>query len=91
MSIPKPTQQEQFPKQNTSNGSMDAFVCKADVTKSEILWTLKLITTHQPYKFADSDKLLKRMFPDSSIAKKNPCGEKRLSMFLYMVSLNILQ
>ena len=46
MSIPKPTQQEQFPKQNTSNGSMDAFVCKEDVTKTEILWTLKLITTH---------------------------------------------
>lgn len=80
--IPPPTQMSEdvklpMAKQSTS-GLMDAFVCKDDVTKAEIFWTLKLITSHQSYKSsADSDKLFQNMFPDSSIAKNFSCGERK--------------
>lgn len=55
---------EQVPSQTSNlNGA-----CKMHdlVTGAEILWTLKVITSHYSYKsFSQTNELFKRMFPDS--------------------------
>ncbi|XP_045207486.1 uncharacterized protein LOC123559592 [Mercenaria mercenaria] len=51
---------------------------KNSVLRAEILWTLKLLTTHQSYKSSEnSDKLFRTMFPDSTIASQFKCGERK--------------
>ena len=58
LTIPPPTQSQSV-SQPCSTSGISSFVAKDEVTKAEILWTLKLICTHQSYKSsADSDKLL---------------------------------
>ena len=59
---------------------LESYVTKADVLKSKILWTLKLVTSHQSYKSSEvTNKLFKTMFPDSNIAKQFTCGERKAS------------
>lgn len=48
------------------------------VTDAEILWTLKVVTSHYSYSSsAHTNDLFKKMFPDSEIAKAFACGEKK--------------
>ena len=64
----------------SKSASLESYVIKDDVLKSEILWTLKLVTSHQSYKSSeDTNKLFKTMFPDSNIAKQFTCGERKAS------------
>lgn len=54
--------------------------CKSHevVTDAEILWTMKVITSHYSYRSsAQTGDLFKRMFPDSDVAKSFSCGEKK--------------
>ena len=57
---------------------MSTYVNKDDVLKAEILWTLHSVTAHNSYKSNENvGKVLQAMFPDSAIAAKFTCGEKK--------------
>ncbi|CAN7985972.1 unnamed protein product [Ixodes hexagonus] len=48
------------------------------VTNAEVLWTLKVVTSHFSYRSsAQAGELFQRMFPDSEVAKAFSCGEKK--------------
>lgn len=50
------------------------------VTDAEILWTLKVVTSHYSYRSSSQTAdLFRRMFPDSELAKAFSCGEKKCS------------
>lgn len=47
---------------------------------AEILWTLKVITSHFSYRSsAHVNELFKKMFPDSQVAQAFTCGEQKCS------------
>ena len=51
-----------------------------DVLKAEIIWTLHTIAAHTSSKSSEEvGKFLQAMFPDSAIAEKFTCGEKKTS------------
>ncbi|KAL1417424.1 hypothetical protein MTO96_006167 [Rhipicephalus appendiculatus] len=55
-------------------------ICQAHecVIDAEILWTLKMVTSHYSYNSSShTGDLFRKMFPDSSIAKAFSCGEKK--------------
>lgn len=55
-------------------------LCKAheSVTDAEILWALKMVTSHYSYKSsAHTGDLIRQMFPDSEIAKAFSCSERK--------------
>ena len=59
-------------------GTMANFVGKNDVLSAEILWTLQMISAHYSYKSNKKvRKIFQAMFPDSVIASKFACGEKK--------------
>jgi len=59
-------------------GTLANFVGKNDVLAAEILWTLQTISTHYSYKSNEKvGKICQAMFPDSAIASKFACGEKK--------------
>ncbi|GBN08520.1 hypothetical protein AVEN_113923-1 [Araneus ventricosus] len=63
---------------NSENHTIDAFVLKNEVVDAEILWALKCIKSCYSYKSCtDVTQLFSRMFPDSEIARKFSCGEKK--------------
>ncbi|XP_049270810.1 uncharacterized protein LOC125758087 [Rhipicephalus sanguineus] len=54
--------------------------CKAHdaATEAEILWALKVVTSHYSYSSsAHTSELFRKMFPDSEVAKAFTCGEKK--------------
>ena len=62
----------------TVSSSLATYISKNDVLKAEILWTLKIVTAHFSYRSCkDSNQLFQAMFPDSAIAQKFTCGEKK--------------
>lgn len=51
-----------------------------EVLKAEVLWALKVMNSHYSYKSSeDVARLFQAMFPDSQIAKRFACGEKKCS------------
>ncbi|KAL1476946.1 hypothetical protein MTO96_036125 [Rhipicephalus appendiculatus] len=55
-------------------------ICQAHecVTDAEILWTLKMVTSHYSYNSSShTGDLFRKMFPDSRIAKAFSCGEQK--------------
>ena len=66
---------------NTSSQSLstlDQFVTKNDVLKAEVLWVLKVVTSHFSYKSCEGmNELFLKMFPDSNVAKQFACGESK--------------
>ncbi|CAN7949040.1 unnamed protein product [Ixodes pacificus] len=63
-----------------STSSDVSSLCKAHkcVTDAEILWILKMVTSHYSYNSSShAGELFKKMFPDSEIAKAFSCGEKK--------------
>jgi len=57
------------------------------VTRTEILWTMKMVKNHYSYRSSDDMKLLfQSMFPDSSIAKQLSIGRTNVS---YIVSFGL--
>ena len=65
----------------TSSGkSVSQFFSRNDVLKSEVLWTLKTISSHCSYNSnGNIDKIFRVMFPDSQIAAKFTCGSRKTS------------
>ena len=65
----------------TSSGkSVSQFFSGNDVLKSEVLWTLKTISSHCSYNSNENiDKIFRVMFPDSQIAAKFTCGSRKTS------------
>ena len=65
----------------TSSGkSVSQFFSRNDVLKSEVLWTLKTISSHCSYNSNENiDKMFCVMFPDSQIAAKFTCGSRKIS------------
>ena len=64
---------------NTSAG-ISAFVTRNDTLTAEVWWALKVNSSHYSYKSCeDINFLAQQMFPDSDIAKKFTCGEKKAS------------
>lgn len=62
-------------KQTTITGTCDS---KNEVLKAEILWALKVMNSHYSFKSSeDTSKLFAAMFPDSEIAKRFACGERK--------------
>lgn len=69
LSIPPPPA-DTCPGPSTSSKTLQSFVSKEDTIKAEILWTLKVVTSHQSYRSCVGvDKLFQNMFPDSQIAR----------------------
>src|SRR3989441_242053 len=51
--------------------SLNAFVLTDTVTKSEILWAMKIVMNHMSYRSClDISQLFQTMFPDSEVAQK---------------------
>ena len=61
------------------------YVQKDSILTAEIMWTLKLITSHQSYSSSDdTGELFSKMFPDSEIAQRFSCASTKahyLSVF----------
>ncbi|CAH3149087.1 unnamed protein product [Pocillopora meandrina] len=67
-------------EQPCSSGAGDIrnYVASNETLAAEVLWALKVILSHYSYKSCeDIPELFKRMFPDSQIASKFSCGEKK--------------
>ncbi|XP_070386740.1 uncharacterized protein [Dermacentor albipictus] len=76
--VPSTGKQSAVPPPSQSGNLDDA--CKAHelVTNAEILWTLKVVTSHFSYRSSsETGQLFQRMFPDSGVAKAFSCGEKK--------------
>lgn len=80
-----PTPHQAQVAQSSAQSRISTYIGKDDVLKAEILWTLKTVTAHNSYKSNENvGKVLQAMFPDSEIAAKFSCGEKKtayISMF----------
>lgn len=64
------------PKNQSSNSILQ--VAGNDVLSAEILWALKVITSHFSYNSCkDINLLMQKMFPDSIIAKQFTCADKK--------------
>ena len=63
---------------NPSTSSLEKFVSKTDVLKAEVMWTIQTVVNHNSYKSNETvGPLFKAMFPDSKIAEKFICGERK--------------
>ena len=63
-----------------SGKSVAQFFSRNDVLKSEVLWTLKTISSHCSYNSNENiEKIFRLMFPDSQIAAKFTCGSRKTS------------
>ena len=61
-----------------SSSVMEKSVNRDEPLKAEILWPSKTIMSHYSYKSCEGmSKLFQAMFPDSRIASKFSCGEKK--------------
>ena len=66
----------------TPTRKMDNFTVKQDTLRAEVIWTMKLVTSHQSYNSSDDmSDLFKDMFHDSEIAKKFQCGSRKASYY----------
>lgn len=75
---PVPTEQSTTASPLQSPSLNDASKTHELVTDAEILWTLKVVTSHFSYRSSSqAGELFRRMFPDSEVAKAFSCGEKK--------------
>ncbi|XP_035230803.1 uncharacterized protein LOC118202725 [Stegodyphus dumicola] len=57
----------------------DAVGASKDILDTEIVWCLKVVTTHYSYRSSsDVGKLFSSMFPGSAIARHFSCSERKL-------------
>lgn len=51
---------------------------KTEAMKAEVLWTLKVVTSHYSFKSCEGNSVLfQRMFSDSAVARQFSCGERK--------------
>ena len=61
-----------------SRNSMLHFAVWNDIFEAEILWTFKTVVDHMSYRSNENvAQLFCKMFPDSAIAQKFSCGERK--------------
>lgn len=59
-------------------GTLNSVITRNEVLTSEVLWALKVANAHFSYKSCeDLSQLFQAIFPDSQIAKKFACGERK--------------
>ena len=79
---------------NPSTSGLEKFVSKTDVLKAEVKWTIQTAVNHNSYKSNETvGPLFKAMFPDSKIAEKFTCGERKTAYFTvlyFRMALNLL-
>lgn len=62
----------------TKTRTMLDYASKNEVLKAEVLWVLKIMNSHYSFKSSeDTSRLFTAMFPDSQIAAKFACGERK--------------
>lgn len=75
-----PTASTSYDLPTRTPASLMNFVVSNDVLEAELWWTFKTIVDHQSYNSnTHISYLFEKMFPDSAIAKKFTCGEKKTS------------
>ena len=79
---------------NPSTSGLEKFVSKTDVLKADVKWTIQTVVNHNSYKSNETvGPLFKAMFPDSKIAEKFTCGERKTAYFTvlyFRMALNLL-
>lgn len=64
----------------TVTDKLSSFLHKDDVTKAEVMWTLKTVMSNYSYNSAAGlNEIFKFMFPDSEIAKKFQLGSTKMA------------
>ena len=67
----------------SASAGMSVFLTRNDSLTADMWWALKVNSSHFSYKSCeDINFLVQQMFPDSDIAKKFTCGEKRPHILL---------
>ena len=62
---------------------MPSFVASNVVLRAEILWSMEVIMSHYSYKSCeDAGVLFRTMFPDSAVAQKVTCGERKTNYLI---------
>lgn len=75
---PPPPTQVASSATNNNVHTVNSFINKETVLRSEIIWTLKTVVSHCSYKSNENvNDVFKAMFPDSEIAKRFQCGERK--------------
>ena len=65
---------------------MCMYFAKNDVLTSEILWTMQTVVNHNSYKSNENiSELFKTLFPDSKIAEKFTCEERKTAYFTVLL------
>ena len=85
LNIPEPPPQAPETSKSKSKAAtlMPQMVNKADVLNAEVLWALKILTSHYSQRSCeDTDKLFKNMFPDSQMAQNFQCGRTKCSYLI---------
>ena len=79
---PPPPPSSTMKTANPSTSGLEKFVSKTDVLKAEVMWTIQTVVNHNSYKSNETvGPLFKAMFPDSKIAEKFTCGERKTAYF----------
>jgi hypothetical protein len=77
------TLQIAVPTTGTRTPALTSFLNKDDVTKAEIMWTLKTVMSNYSYNSATGlNELLQAMFPDSEIAKKFQLSSTKMAYII---------
>ena len=80
LTLPPPPTDTASTKPQTYQSSISKFVLADDQWTAEILWAMKTIMSHYSSNSSKgTDKLFRRMFPDSQIASKFTCGPTKCS------------
>lgn len=71
------------PRTGTRPPTLTSFLHKDDVTKAEIMWTLKTVMSNYSYNSATGlNELFQAMFPDSEIAKKFQLSSTKMAYII---------
>lgn len=81
--VPPPLEREFEGTRVSVHKNTSAFLIKEDVLKAEIIWVAKTVIDHySSSSSSDTDKLFKKMFPDSTIARQFQCGKTKCSYLI---------
>ncbi|KAI0212050.1 Nucleoporin NUP35 [Lamellibrachia satsuma] len=68
---------------SVNTASITSHVTTHDHWRAEVLWTMKVVSSHYSYvSCMETDRLFQLMFPDSAIAKSFSCGEKKIAYII---------
>ena len=87
LTIPLPADEPRTSHQEIPSASqqlLQTYVTSENVTKSEILWAMKIVLSHFSFQVsADVGGLFQNIFLDSAIAKKFTCGKTKVHYMIY--------